>query len=436
MNERNSNGRREFLRKGTLTIAAGTLAASAPFDLAASGFQTRQIRIGLVGCGRRGTGAAFEALRASKAVKLVAMGDTFEDMLSSSYSRISAEFKGQVDVPISRRFSGFDAYKKVIEASDVVLLATPPPFRPLHFEAAINADRHVFMEKPLAVDTPGYHKIIDIGKLATEKKLNVVVGLQRRYNTATQELVKKIHDGMIGEINSLNVYYNVGAPKIHPRQSGQTEMEYQLRNWRYFTWLWGGQIAGQAIHQIDVMNWVMQDYPVVARGVGGRQTFLGPDQGNTYDHFYVEYQYPNGVKMHMQCRNMDNCWSRMGFEIHGSLGYADERDRIYDKKGNILWRHRERDEEQGASQLEQNVFINSILNGTHINNTEYGAKSSLTAILGRMATHSGQETKIEQVLASDMHIGPGEHAWDAKMPDMPDKNGDYEIPIPGKAKVL
>jgi len=435
MSEQKDNGRREFLRKGTIAVAGGALVGGLPVNLRAGASEKNQIRLGLIGCGRRGTGAAFEALRASVAVRLVAMGDTFEDMLNSSYSRISLEFKDQVDVPRDRRFVGFDAYEKVIDASDVVLLATPPPFRPMHFEAAIRANKHVFMEKPLAVDVPGFHKIQEIGKLAKEKRLNVVVGLQRRYNIASQEMVKKIQNGAIGDIKSLNVYYNVGAPKIHPRIAGQTEMEYQLRNWRYFTWLWGGQIAGQAIHQVDAMNWVMQDFPVLAIGSGGRQAFKGPNQGNTYDHFYVEYQYPNGVKMHMQCRNIDNTWKRMGFEILGTSGYADERNRIYDEKGNIVWRFRERHEVAGSTQVEQNVFINAILNGSYVNDTDYGAKSSLTTIMGRMATHSGQEIKMEDVLASNQNLGPKEYSWDAAMPDLPGEDGNYEIPIPGKTKV-
>ncbi len=433
MNTGKNHSRRSFL-KGTATLAGSAFVSGLPLNARAA--KPGILRLGLVGCGRRGTGAAFEALQASKSVKLVAMGDTFEDMLSSSYSSIAAAFKDQVDVPSRNRFVGFDAYQKVMDACDVVLLATPPPFRPGHFEAAVKAGKHVFMEKPVAVDVPGFHKIIEIGKLAEQKKLNVVVGLQRRYHPATQEMLKKIHEGAIGPIRSLDVYYNVGAPKIHPRVSAQTEMEYQLRNWRYFSWLWGGQIAGQAIHQVDTMNWLMQDYPVIARGSGGRQTFEGPNQGNTYDHFYVEYIYPNGVKMHLQCKNMDNCWKRMGFEIHGAAGYADERNRIFDLKGNIIWRHREREDTPGSTQLEQNALINAILEGGYINNTEYGAQSSLTTIIGRMAVHSGQELKLEEVLKSTIHLGPTEYAWNASMPDLPGEDGNYAVPIPGKTKVL
>ena len=315
-----TNSRRSFLKTGAASLIGGAVFESLPLRAYAQSNKT--IKVGLVGCGGRGTGAAFEALNASPSVKLVAMADVFEDMLSSSYAKLSSQFKDQVDVPERRRYVGLDAYAKVIAECDAVILATPPPFRPGHFEEAINANKHVFMEKPLAVDVPGYKKVIEVGKKAEAKKLNVVVGLQNRYDTSYNAMVEKIRGGMIGDIVSVDVYYNVGAPQIHARKPGQTELEYQLRNWRYFNWLWGGQLAGQAIHQIDVINWLMQDYPDTASGIGGRISFSGPNQGNTYDHQYVEYIYPNGVRMHVQCRNIDNCAVRMGFYIRGTKGYA------------------------------------------------------------------------------------------------------------------
>lgn len=429
MENKGTNTRRDFLKAGAATLAGGTLLSGIPVDAWSQSGKT--IRVGLVGCGGRGTGAAFEALQASKAVKLVAMGDAFADMLNGSYAKLAARFKEQVDVPEKRRFTGLDAYAKVIAECDAVLLATPPPFRPAHFEEAIRAGKHVFMEKPLAVDVPGYHKIIEVGKIAEQKRLNVVVGLQSRYDTSLNAMVEKIREGAIGDIASVDVYYNVGAPKIHPRKKGQTELEYQLRNWRYFNWLWGGQLAGQAIHQIDVINWVMQDYPTVAGGMGGRLTFSGPDQGNTYDHQYVEYIYPNGVKMHVQCRNMDHADVRMGFHIRGTKGYADERSRILDLDNKLTWRFRDADEEVGSTQLEQNVFFNAVANGPYINNTDYGAKSTLTTIVGRMASHSGKSVKLDAALASSLSIVPENLSWDMKMPNAPGDDGEYEIPMPG-----
>ena len=426
--------RRSFLRTGAATLAGGALLQGFPLESYAQGM--KPIKIGLVGCGGRGTGAAFEALRASPAVKLVAMGDVFEDMLNSSYAKIAAQFSDQVDVPEKRRFVGLDAYAKVIAECDAVLLATPPPFRPAHFEEAVRAGKHVFMEKPLAVDVPGYHKILEVGKLAEAKKLNVVVGLQFRYDTSYNAMMDKIREGLIGDIVSVDVYYNVGAPRIHPRKPGQTELEYRLRNWRYFNWLWGGQLAGQTIHQIDVINWLMEDYPGFATGIGGRQSFSGPDQGNTFDHQYVEYIYPSGVKMHVQCRNMDNTAARQGFYIRGTNGYADERSRIFDLKNKIVWRFRDADEPTSATQLEQNVFFNAVANGPYVNNTEYGAKSTMTTILGRMATHSGQDITLEAALASQHAIVPQKLSWDMQMPNAPGDDGNYEVPVPGKYRVI
>ena len=429
-----SNTRRTFLKTGAATLAGSALLQGVP--LSAYAQSDKIIRIGLVGCGGRGTGAAFEALQASKSVKLVAMGDVFADMLNSSYAKISAKFMDQVDVPEKRKFVGLDAYAKVIAECDAVLLATPPPFRPAHFEEAIKANKHVFMEKPLAVDVPGYHKVMEVGKQAEAKKLNVVVGLQFRYDTSYNAMMDKIREGLIGEIVSVDVYYNVGAPTINARKAGQTELEYQLRNWRYFNWLWGGQLAGQAIHQIDVINWLMQDYPTFATGIGGRQAFNGPNQGNTFDHQYVEYIYPNGVKMHVQCRNMDNTAVRQGFYIKGTKGYADERSRIFGPGNKMIWRFRDSDEELSATQLEQNVFFNAVANGPYVNNTEYGAKSTLTTILGRMASHSGQDIRLEEALTSGVAMVPEKLSWDAKMPAEPGPDGNYDVAVPGKTKAI
>jgi myo-inositol 2-dehydrogenase / D-chiro-inositol 1-dehydrogenase len=434
MQNRFTNSRRSFLKTGAASVVGGALFESLP--LGAYAQSNKIIRVGLVGCGGRGTGAAFEALQASKSMKLVAMGDAFQDMLNGSYAKLAGQFKDQVDVPEKRKFTGLDAYEKVIAECDAVILATPPPFRPAHFEEAIRANKHVFMEKPLAVDVPGYRKIIEVGKTAEAKKLNVVVGLQNRYDTSYAAMIEKIRGGMIGDIVSVDVYYNVGAPLVHPRLATQTELEYQLRNWRYFGWLWGGQLAGQAIHQIDVINWLMQDYPTFASGIGGRQLFSGPNQGNTFDHQYVEYIYPNGVRMHVQCRNMNNCGVRQGFYIRGTKGYADERSRIFGLDNKIAWRFRDGDEEFASTQLEQNVFYNALANGPYVNNTDYGAKSTLTTIMGRMATHSGQDIKLEEVLASNLSIVPEKLTWDAKMPDQPDASGNYEIPVPGKTRVI
>lgn len=429
------SGRRDFVKSSATALAGGALLAGLPINAFGMGPQ-KEIRIGLVGCGGRGTGAAHEALKTSTAVKLVALGEVFEDRLNNAYQNLKETYGDQVQVPDANKFIGFDAYQRVIESCDVVLLVTPPPFRPLHLEAAVKADKHVFIEKPLFVDIPGYHKVMDTNALAKQKNLNLGVGLQMRYETGYQQMKEQIDNGIIGNITSLDVYYNVGAPKIHPRQPDQTEMNYQVRNWRYFTWLWGGQLAGQTIHPIDVMNWFMDDYPVVAQGLGGRQTFSGPNQGNTYDHHYAEFEYANKIKLHVQSTTMDNTWNRVGFHVQGSKGYGNEKFQIYNTANEPIWRYRDEDDTVGPTQKCQSDFINSIIENRPLNQVDYGAKSTLTTIIGRMAIHSGKIITVEEALKSEKSILPTEFKWDAEMPSMPGPDGNYAIPIPGKAEVL
>jgi predicted dehydrogenase len=431
MKKKMQSGRRDFVRKSSFALMGSALIH--PYTPAKS--KNDRLKVGIVGCGNRGAGAIVNALAVSDGFELVAMGDTFRDRLDECYKNVLPyDKKGQIKVDEKNKYVGFDAYEKVIAQSDVVFLVTPPPFRPIHFDAAIQAGKHVFMEKPLAVDIPGYHQIMETGKLADEKGLNVVVGLQMRYKKSFQELISRIREGAIGRIVSIDAYFNVGAPVIHPRQPGQTEMEYQMRNWRYFTWLWGGQLAGQTIHQIDGMNWLMQDYPVVAKGLGGRQVFNGPNQGNTWDHHYTEFGYPDGAKMHVQSFTINRCWSRMGFYVQGTKGAADENSRIYDLDQKVIWDWRA--EEPNEYEVEHDVFFKSILNGEHINDTEHGAKSTLTTIMGRMAMQSGRIMNLEEVLQSERSLLPEEFTWDAKMPDMPDETGNYPTPKPGITNVL
>ncbi len=425
------NTRRTFIKNTSKTVAAGLVFSQLPSFATENVLGQERIKLGLVGCGGRGTGAAFQALTASKSVQLVAMGDVFQHELDNCFQLVSKEFAAQVDVPRERQFLGLEAYKAVIDSCDAVILGTPPGFRPDHFEYAIESGKHVFMEKPLAVDAPGYRKVINVGEMATTKKLNVVVGLQSRYEIGLNEMVKKIHSGEIGDILSMDVYYNVGKATVHPRKPSQTELEYQISNWHYFNWLWGGQLAGQAIHQIDVVNWIKKDYPIKASGMGGRAMLKGPEHGEIFDHHYAEFEYSDGTKLHVQCRQMDNCANRMGFNIQGSKARADERLQIIDNGGEVLWRYRDEDD-SSSSQIEQDVFIGAVL-GTkpYVNNTKYGAESTMTTILGRMAIESGQQIELKKAKESNLSIVPTEFSWDTKMPNAPLEDGNYQIPRPG-----
>lgn len=425
------NTRRTFIKNTSKTVAAGLVFSHLPSFANTNVVGQERLELGLVGCGGRGTGAVFQALAASKSVQLVAMADVFQHELDNSFQLVSKDFANQVDVPIERQFLGLDGYKKVIDTCDAVILATPPGFRPEHFEYAIESGRHVFLEKPLAVDAPGYRKVIEVGEKAASKKLNVVVGLQSRYEIGLNEMVKKIHAGELGDLLSMDVYYNVGKATVYPRKPNQTELEYQISNWHYFNWLWGGQLAGQAIHQIDVVNWIKGDFPVKASGMGGRAMLNGPDHGEIFDHHYVEYEYSDGVKLHVQCRQMDNCANRLGFNIQGSKARADERLQIIDNKGEVSWRYRDREDRTG-SQIEQDVFVAAILgNKPYVNNTQYGAESTMTTIFGRMAIESGQIIDLEKAKASDLRIVPEEFSWNMKMPNAPLEDGSYQIPKPG-----
>ena len=423
--------RRQFVKNAAKTVAAGMVFSHLPVFSSAHVLGQEKVKLGLVGCGGRGTGAAFQALTASKSVQLVAMGEVFQHEMDTSFTNVSKQFPDQVDVPKERQFLGLDAFKNVIAECDAVILATPPGFRPEHFEHAINSGKHVFMEKPLAVDGPGYRKIIATGKMAEQKKLNVLVGLQSRYEIAMNTMVEKIHAGEIGDILSSTVYYNVGMATVHPRKEGQTELEYQLSNWHYFNWLWGGQLAGQAIHQIDVINWIMKDYPIKANGMGGRSQLKGPDHGEIFDHHYVELQYPNGTMLNVQCRQMDNCNNRMGINVQGSKGSADERFQFFDKMGKNIWRYRDKDD-PSSSQIEQDVFIGAVMGEkSYVNTTEYGAESTMTTIMGRMAIESGEIIDLEKAKASELSIVPENMKWDMQMPNAPMADGNYAIPKPG-----
>ena len=398
------------------------------------------IKIAMVGCGGRGTGAAVQALSTKQNVQLVAMADAFRDRLDSSYSNISEALKesglvNKLQVKEENKFIGFDAYQKAIALADVVILATPPGFRPIHFEEAIRQNKHVFMEKPVATDPAGIQKVLEVAQQAKQKKLNVVVGLQRRYQTSYLELMKRIQDGAIGDIVSAQAYWNNDGVWVNPRKPGMTEMEYQMRNWYYFVWLCGDHITEQHIHNIDVINWAMDGYPVSAQGMGGREVRKGKDYGEIFDHHYVEFQYGNGVLLNSQCRHIKGTMSKVDEYIAGTKGkvYFDQA-RITDLKGKTLYQFDKKTENQ-PYQAEHDELFEAVAKGQYkFWDAERGAKSTMTSILGRMATYSGQVMNWDKAINSGINLHPAVYAWDAKMPIEPNNDGLYAVAVPGITK--
>lgn len=427
--------RRSFVK--TTGLATGALMASST-SMNAMGYVTgnKKLKLALVGCGGRGTGAAVQALTADPDVELVAMADAFQDRLDQSLTGIIEHFEGErkIDVKEKNCFVGFDAYSKAIDLADVVILTTPPGFRPQHFEYAISQDKHVFMEKPVATDPAGVRKVLKNAKIAKEKKLNVVVGLQRRYEKKYLALHKQIQEGTIGKIISGQVYWNSAGVWVRARQPQQTEMEYQMRNWYYFNWLCGDHILEQHIHNIDVANWFIGEYPASAQGMGGRQTRNGLDHGEIFDHHFVEFTYPSGAVVASQCRHQKGCFRRVDEAFQGTKGaILARKGLVTDLEGETLL-NAGKEHDPNPYQVEHDLLFASIRNKGVIADAENGAKATLTAIMGRMATYSGQTITWEQALNSDLSLVPENPTWESKPPTIPDENGKYPIPMPGVTK--
>ncbi len=421
--------RRRFLTSTSAALAGGTLLPG----LADAGPGARRddpLRVALIGCGGRGTGAASQALSTAGDVRLAAAADAFSNRLEGSLEYLKGAHGDKVDVPAERRFVGFDAYQKAIDSDvDVVILTTPPGFRPIHFEYAVQKGRHVFMEKPVAVDGPGIRRVLAAAEVAKSKDLKVGVGLQRHHDARYIETVKRIQEGAIGDIVLLRAYWDGAGVWVNPREAGQTEMEYQMRNWYYFNWLCGDHIVEQHIHNLDVCNWVMGDYPVSAQGQGGRQVRTGIEFGEIYDHHAVEYTYASGTKLLSQCRHIPGAWSSVSEHAHGTSGTANIGAGRIESFGDWSWRWR--GDVPDAYQVEHDVLFAAIRNGTPHNEAEVGAKSTMTAILGRMATYSGKVVSWDDALNSELALVPKAYAWDAEPPTLPDTEGRYPIPTPG-----
>jgi predicted dehydrogenase len=412
MSQESSSSRRSFL-KTSAAAASGALAAKLSIARNAHAAGSDLLRVGLIGCGGRGTGAAVQALNADKNSKLVAMADAFEDRLESSLDRLlkNPEIPGRVDVPKERRFVGFDAYKQLIDSGvDVVLLAEPPHFRPTHLRAAVDAGKHVFAEKPVAVDAPGVRSVLATCEEARKKNLSIVSGLCLRYSNGFRETMKRIHDGALGEIRALEARDFRGSIWVKPRQTGWTDMEWQMRNWYYFTWLSGDFNVEQHVHYLDICTWAMKDeYPVRAFGIGGRQVRTGPEYGNIYDHHSVIYEYANGARLFSYCRQQAKCHNDISGHIHGSKGTGFFTDTRMKLTTQTPWEYD--GPKVNFYQTEHDELFASIRNGKPINNGEYMSKSTLLAIMGRMATYTGQVITWEQAMNSTENLTPAKYDW-------------------------
>ena len=426
MTENIQPNRRKLLKTG------GALAATLPFSSFAQAGGSDEIKVAVIGAGGRGQGAATQTLNAG-GTKIVAVADAFRDNAERAVAGLKERFKERVDVPAERIFDGFDGYRAAIDAAEVVILATTPGFRPEHFEYAVEQGKHVFMEKPVAVDAPGIRRVLAAAKKADEKNLKVVCGLQRRYQNSYIETLEQIKSGVIGEMTSAQVYWNGGGVWVRKRAEGMTEMEYQMRNWYYFNWLCGDHIVEQHVHNLDVMNWFKGGPPMKAQGMGGRQVRIGPETGEIFDHHYVEYTYADGTVMNSQCRHQRGAMNRVT-EVIGAQNGRAMPGRILDRNGKTIWRFK--GENNDPYQTEHDVLYKHIREDKPINNAYYTAASTMTAILGRMVTYSGKEIKYDDALANGLSTMPKTLGWDADPGPKPGPDGLYPAPIPGKHQVM
>jgi predicted dehydrogenase len=421
-----SDTRRRFLKAsgGTIAAASTISALSAPPVHAAG---SDLLRLGLVGCGGRGTGAALQALTADPGTRLVAVADAFAEPVYTCLQSLSKQpaIAAQVEVDQEHQFGGFDGYQRLLDSDvDIVLLCTPPHFRPLQLRAALQAGKHVFAEKPVAVDATGVRSVLDSTQLAADKRLSIVSGLNSRYSFAMQELMDRIHDGAIGDIRTLHAVRYAGGVWVRTRRPGMTEMEYQMRNWYYFTWLSGDFNVEQFVHQYDQASWAMQnEYPSRCYSTGGRQARTGKDYGHIFDHFSSVYEYAGGQRAFMTTRHQRNCSNESEVIVVGTKGTATLSHRNLAITGEVTWQP-DGDKETDSHQLEHDAFFSALRGGKIINNGEYMAKSTMMAILARMTAYTGQSLTWDDGMNSKLDLSPSAYDWNGTPPAA-------EVAVPG-----
>jgi predicted dehydrogenase len=424
--------RRDFIRaSAAASLAAATFDSSRVFAAASD-----KLRVGLIGCGGRGTGAAKDCVKSSDNVEIVAMGDAFGDRLDKSLAKLSREIDDKVTVTGDTSFKGFDAYKKVLGCDiDMVILATPPHFRPVQLKAAIEAGKHVFMEKPVAVDPVGVRSVIATSELAEQKGLGIVAGTQRRHQAHYLEIMKRIHNGDIGEIVAGQCYWNqdglwvdAAAKNWKKRQAlGWSDMEWQCRTWLFFTWLSGDHIVEQHVHNIDVINWAIGTHPVQCLGMGGREVRTGPEFGNVFDHFAVEYEYPNGARVLSMCRQTEGCTNRISESVVGTKGSAYTDGSNASIEGPNAYKYEGKSPSPYVQ--EHADLIASIRQGKPLNEGRRIAESTLTAIMGRMSAYTGRALKWDWAMnASKLDLTPPSYEF-GDLPVAP-------VAVPGKTQLI
>jgi predicted dehydrogenase len=437
--------RRDFIKDSGRAAATSALAAgSLPYLYAG---EDNTINVALVGCGGRGTGAVVDALSTTSGpTRLIAVADVFQDRIDSSLKAIEMEFPSQISVPKDRQFVGFDGYKDAIDclqSKDVVILATPPAFRPHHLEYAVNKGCNVFMEKSFAVDSPGIRRVIQSGKLAETKNLKIASGLMSRHYPPLEQAIEQVHKGLIGDVITCWAYRVHQSVGFSPKRGGMTEMAHQVRNYSNFTWLNGSFLLDWLIHNLDVCCWVKDGWPVAAQGQGGRQVRQEADQ--LFDHYAVEYSFEDGTRLLAQGRHMDNCWGFFGDVIHGTKGSAVLGEGIPQPKifrnhkqtpEDMIWHYQ--GEPANAYRVEHERLFKAIREDIPYNETERSAYAAMVGILGRMAAESGQRITWQEAIDSNTVLAPGIEGYTMETvpPAVPDSQGKYPIAMPGISKVL
>ena len=427
----NDSTRRSFLKKSTAAAAGAALTSNIARTAHAQG--SDQIRFGVIGFGGRGSQAAQQIMNAEGTNKLVGI-DAFPEIAALKLKgiKLKKEYQDKVEIDEQDILGGLDGYKRIIDSDcDLVVIATPPGFKPQQFEYAINKGKHVFMEKPVASDATGVQRVLDAVQQSKKKNLMVGIGLQRRHEPKYIETIKRIHDGAIGDVIAQRVYWNGGGIWYRNRQPDMTEMEFQVHNWYHFNWLSGDQICEQHIHNLDVGCWVKGAYPVECNGMGGREQRMDGDatKSQIFDHTFCEYTFPDGTKMFSQGRHLRGAWNYVGEAAHGSKGTADPSGWI---KGENAWTFEGKS--PNGHQQEQLDLIAALRRGDIYNEGEYGAKSTFTAILGREACYSGKIVEWDELMAKGRELAPGidEYTMDSIPPTTPGPNGEYPVPVPGQ----